>query len=66
MNCIFSSLMPCETSKNITFSINIQLLFILFAEYDRKTFEKVINNIEFPDQEHICDYFFGIKKSANN
>lgn len=48
-----------DLDKDITIEkINIK--------YDRKTFEKVINNIEFPDQEHICDYFFGIKKSANN
>ena len=37
----------------------------IVLKYDRKTFENVILNTEFPDQQHLCEFFFGIKKSAN-
>lgn len=33
-------------------------------KYDRKKFEKILNETEFPDKKHICEHFYGIKKSA--
>ena len=34
----------------------------VILKYDRKAFEETVYNLEFPDQEHICRFFFGIKK----
>ena len=32
----------------------------IILKYDRKTFENVMNNTEFPDKEHISRFFFGL------
>lgn len=34
----------------------------IVLKYDRKKFESILNSIDYPDKEHICDFFFGIKK----
>lgn len=39
--------------------INIEKIDL---KYDRSSFEKELDNIKFPNKEHICEYFFGIKK----
>lgn len=31
-------------------------------KYDRKLFENIMENIDFPNKDHICDYFYGLKK----